>query len=55
MLRSDEELTFWTGTLRRLLGSDCRVLQVPSSSAAHAMKNAVRVKTEKWRDLIGDG
>jgi double-stranded uracil-DNA glycosylase len=34
------------------LPAGVRVIVLPSSSPAHAMKNAVRTKTEKWRELF---
>eukprot|EP00474_Spongospora_subterranea_P012359 CRZ12817.1 hypothetical protein [Spongospora subterranea] len=35
------------------LPADIRVVTLPSSSPAHAIKNAVLAKTELWRNILG--
>jgi len=37
---------------RGLVPANVRVVQLPSTSPAHAMKDAVQVKTQKWHELL---
>ncbi len=42
------------GLVKQLLGEDVVVVRLPSTSPAHAMKNALQTKTAKWKELLLD-